>query len=108
MIDRALDSGFTQNLVTFQAPANATQTAMYVDQTVAVGTTYYYRVSATNSAGTSGPSNTANASIPTPPTTPSNASATLSTTTEIDLVRQDNATNEDGYKILRKTGTSGL
>ena len=107
LIDRALDSGFTQNLVTFQAPANATQTAMYVDQTVAVGTTYYYRVSATNSAGTSGPSNTANASIPTPPTTPSNASATLSTTTEIDLVWQDNATNEDGYKILRKTGTSG-
>jgi fibronectin type 3 domain-containing protein len=107
LIDRALDSGFKQSLTTFQAPANATSTALYVDKTVAAGTTYYYRVRAGNAAGVSDFSNTASVSIPTAPATPSGAAATLSTTTEIDLVWQDNATKEDGYKLLRKTGSGG-
>jgi fibronectin type 3 domain-containing protein len=107
LIDRALDSGFTQSLTTFQAPANATTMALYVDQTVAPGTIYFYRVRASNAAGVSNYSNTVSVSIPTVPATPTGATATLSTTTEIDLAWQDNATNEDGYKILRKTDPNG-
>jgi fibronectin type 3 domain-containing protein len=107
VVERALDSGFTQNLVSLQAPANATGTAQFVDQAVAVGTTYFYRVRAGNAAGVSAPSNTASAAIPTVPATPSGAWATLSTTTEIDLSWVNNATNADGYKIIRKTGTNG-
>ena len=45
-IDRASDAGFTQGLTTITAAANATR---YSDSTVTAGTTYYYRVRATNS-----------------------------------------------------------
>jgi hypothetical protein len=46
---------------------------------------------------------------PTPmsPTTPSNAAANPVSSTEIDLTWQDNATNEAGYKIFRKSSADG-
>jgi fibronectin type 3 domain-containing protein len=103
-IDRATDAGFTQNLVTFTAPANVGATATYVDTTVTAGTTYYYRVRATNSAGDSANTNTASLTVPTPPAAPTNGHVTLITTSEVDLAWTDNATTEDGYLVSRKTG----
>jgi hypothetical protein len=49
VIQRALDSGFLNSLTTF-TPASATATT-YTDTTAKVGTTYYYRVMATNTVG---------------------------------------------------------
>jgi hypothetical protein len=69
-IDRATDAGFTQNLVTVAAPANVGATASYVDTTVTAGTTYFYRVRATNSAGDSANTNSATVTVPTPPAAP--------------------------------------
>ena len=45
-IDRTTNSAFTANLTTFTAAANATS---YSDTAVTAGTSYYYRVRATNS-----------------------------------------------------------
>ena len=60
-VERATDSGFTQNLtlVTTTA-ANATS---YADTTLYPSVTYYYRVRATNAFGDSANSNTASAAI---------------------------------------------
>jgi hypothetical protein len=61
LIDRATDSGFTQNLATFTAPAGSTS---FSDTSTSQLMTYYYRVRATNSGGTSSPTNTATATTP--------------------------------------------
>ena len=49
-IERATNSAFTANLVTF-TPTSATATT-YTDTTAGLGLTYYYRVIATNTVGT--------------------------------------------------------
>jgi fibronectin type 3 domain-containing protein len=108
-IDRATSSDFTQNLQTFTAPANSTSMATFTDNnSVLPGTTYWYRVRATNPAGDSANSNVVSIAIPTAPATPSNGHATLITSTEVDLAWTDNATNEVTYRIFRKTGTGGV
>jgi Big-like domain-containing protein len=57
VIERSTTSSFTSNLVTYQAPANATS---YPDTALQGRTTYYYRVFAVNATGTrSAPSNVA-------------------------------------------------
>ena len=55
-LQRAVDSGFTQELATFSVGAQLTT---YTDNTVVNNTTYYYRILATNSIGNSQWSNTA-------------------------------------------------
>ncbi len=71
-IQRATNSAFTANLVTFQPAVTATT---YTDSTAASGTTYYYRLIASNTVGStfinfptttvsSNPSNTASATRP--------------------------------------------
>jgi len=60
-IDRATDSGFTQNLTTFTVGVNVTS---YSDSTLTAGITHYYRVYAYNGSGTSAYSNTASATTP--------------------------------------------
>ncbi|MBK9376504.1 MAG: SUMF1/EgtB/PvdO family nonheme iron enzyme [Holophagales bacterium] len=91
------------------AGASATS---YPDTTCSPSTTYHYRVRATNSAGDSGSSNEANATTPAPPVTipaaPSGLSASAASSTQINLVWVDNATNETGHKVERKTGTAGI
>ncbi len=61
VVQRAANSGFSSAVTSFTTAANA---VAYSDTTVAAGTTYYYRVSAGNTAGTSAASNTASVSTP--------------------------------------------
>jgi fibronectin type 3 domain-containing protein len=102
-IDRATDSGFTQNLVTQTAGASATS---FVDGGLTPGTTYYYRVRATNAAGNSAYSNTASVTLPNTPAAPSNLHATLITTNQVDLAWTNNATNATGIEVFRAKGNN--
>ena len=61
LIDRATNSGFTQNLVTLTAAASATT---YVDSGLSPSQQYYYRIRATNLGGTSANSSTATVNTP--------------------------------------------
>ena len=73
---------------------NATQ---YSDTTVTDGTSYYYRVCATNSAGDSAYSN--EISGITPLSIPTSLSATAVSSSQINLTWTDNSSSESGYKI---------
>ncbi len=68
---------------------------------LAVGTTYYYRVRATNAAiGASANSNVANATTASAPAAPSNLVATASASAlQINLTWTDNSSIEDGYIV---------
>ncbi len=83
----------------------------YQDTSLTCNTIYYYRVRANNSVGDSSYSNEANSTTSacpaTTPTAPSNLAATVVSSSEIDLSWTDNASNEDGFKIERKTGSTG-
>src|SRR5262249_51037787 len=83
------------------ADANVTS---YSDTGLSEGTQYFYRISATNSAGDSAYSNEANATTPTLPAAPTDGQAVAVSQTEIDLSWQDNANNEDGYYVYRASG----
>ncbi|HEV2947776.1 MAG TPA: fibronectin type III domain-containing protein, partial [Gemmataceae bacterium] len=100
-LDRATDSGFTQNLTTENLPATPnsfTDTATGL----APGNTFYYRLRAYNAAGDSGNSNSASVTIPLAPPKPTNQKITNVTTTEVDMSWQDNAGHQaDGYHIYR-------
>jgi autotransporter-associated beta strand protein len=100
-LDRATDSGFTQNLINENLPASPNSfTDTYTG--LAPGNTYYYRLRAFNAAGNSGYSNLASVTIPLAPPKPSNQMVTGVTATEIDMSWQDNAGHlADGYHILR-------
>ena len=73
---------------------NATQ---YSDTTVTDGTSYYYRVCATNSAGDSAYSN--EISGITPLSIPTSLSATAVSSSQINLTWTDNSSSESGYTI---------
>jgi titin len=69
-------------------------------------TTYYWRVNASNSYGTS---NWVSywyfkTAVGPPPNTPSNLIATPISSSQINLTWQDNSSDETGFKIERKTG----
>ncbi len=102
-LDRATDSGFTQNLVTQNLPASPFS---FTDSAagLAPGGTYYYRIRATNGVGASNNSNAIPVVIPNAPAKPTNAAVTGVTSTEIDLSWTDNAgRTASGYNILRST-----
>src|SRR5438132_6554201 len=93
--------------VTFSQLADLGNVTSYKDTGLTAGNKCYYEVAARNGAGTSAFSNMANATTtaaPVPPAAPSNLTATVVSTSEIDLSWTDNApTNETGFLISRST-----
>ena len=106
-IERKTGSGGTYS----QVGTVGAGVVFYPDGGLTCGTTYYYRVRATNSVGDSGYSNEilnkTSACPLTPPSVPSNLQATAISSSQINLTWTDNSGNEDGFKIERKTGSGG-
>jgi hypothetical protein len=100
-LDRATDSGFTQNLITQNLPPTP---GTFVDTVagLAPGNTYFYRIRAYNGAGDSGNSNVSSVTIPLTPPTPTNLQVEGVSATEIDISWTDNAGHQaDDYAIFR-------
>lgn len=84
----------------------------YQNTGLSAGTTYYYRVTATNSASTSAYSNVASATTVTVvivPSAPTALTATASSASQINISWTDNANNETGFAIERSlSSTTGF
>ena len=76
------------------------------DDGLSQGTTYYYRVVATNLGGDSPPSNVASATTSIDPASPTTVAALAGSPTQIDLQWTDVA-NETGYRLERSDGSGG-
>ena len=83
----------------------AANVTAYNDITVTDGTVYYYKVSATNTAGDSAFSNEVSGT--TPLAAPTGATATAVSSSQINLTWVDNSSSETAYLIERKTGVTG-
>jgi fibronectin type 3 domain-containing protein len=71
-------------------------------------TTYFYRVTAFNTAGSSAFSNTASASTPQSiPIAPGNLTATPVSVSQINLAWSDNSSNETGFVLERAPASGG-
>ena len=80
----------------------------YSDSGLAAATTCYYRVRATNAAGSSAYSNAASATTPAaPPAAPSGLTVTAISSSQINVSWTDNASNETGFKVERATASGG-
>jgi titin len=78
-------------------PAGSTT---YLNTGLSAGTTYFYRVNAANTGGTSGFAGPVSATtLPTIPTAPSNLRFTLRSTARLDLLWDDNSSNEQGFLV---------
>jgi len=97
-------SGGTYTEIATVLEANITG---FFDNSVTSGTQYFYRVRAFNAGGNSAFSNEANATTPTFIAAPGNLTATAVSGSQINLAWTDNASNETGFKIERKTPQSG-
>ena len=108
-LEQATDSGFTSGLVVHTLGANVTT---YSSVGLLQSTTYYFRVSAYNTAGNSSPSSVASATTLTIlPIAPSELSATAVSQTQVNLSWHDNSNNETGFYLDRATNSgfsSGL
>jgi titin len=84
-----------------------TSTYTVPGSTLAWNTTYYWRVNAVNTKGSSAWSSVRNFKTATgpPPSAPSGLSATPVSSTRIDLGWNDNSDGETGFKIERRKGT---
>ena len=99
VVERSPNGADTWTVVGTPA-ANATS---FSDSTgLTAGASYFYRVHATNTFGSSGNSNVATATTATTPNAPSDLMATaLTSSLEIDLTWTDNADNETGFIVER-------
>ncbi|NVO20851.1 MAG: DNRLRE domain-containing protein [Bacteroidetes bacterium] len=82
--------------------------ASYSDLTTSANTTYTYRVRAYNTFGNSDYSNEASVTTPAPPPlplAPTGLVVTPVSQTQLDLGWVDASSNEEGFKIERKTGS---
>ena len=83
----------------------------YRDTGLTCQTIYYYRVRAYNTAGNSNYSQEANVTTGacpiTVPAAPSGLTATVVSSTQINLDWKDNSDNEEGFYMKRKTGSGG-
>lgn len=106
-VQRATNNTFTTGLTEFTTAANATS---YNDTTVAGGTTYYYRVYATQTGGPpSTYSNTVTAAVPV--NAPSGLAGGSITYNSATLTWTDNSPNETNFTLQRATNvgfTTGL
>lgn len=106
-VDRATNSSFSSGLVTSTVGANVTS---FQATGLSPSTAYYFRVRASNSGGSSANSNTASATTQagtgTVPAAPSNLSATVASSSQINLAWTDNATTETGFTVDRATNSS--
>jgi cellulose/xylan binding protein with CBM9 domain/fibronectin type III domain protein/galactose oxidase-like protein len=84
--------------------ANATT---FNDPGLAPNTTYYYKVRAYKGGDNSQFSNEASTTTASPATAPSGLSASPFSPSQINVCWTDNANNETGFKIERKTGAGG-
>ena len=103
-IDQATSSDFTQNLTTVTVGANVTT---YSATGLSAGTTYYYRVRATNANGDSantrhGQRHDARQHIP---AAPSGLTATAASSSQINLSWTNNASNQTGFQIDQATSS---
>jgi transcriptional regulator CtsR len=86
-------------------------TDLYYDMAPGIlnwGTTYYWRISASNSYGSTSrwsSSRYFKTAIGPPPNAPSNLVAIPISSSQTDLTWQDNSSDETGFKIERKTGS---
>ena len=89
----------------------ANNTTSYSNTGLSATTTYVYRVRAYNGDGSSSYTGEASATTQsaggTLPTAPSSLSASVVSSSQIDISWSDNSSNENGFKIERKTGASG-
>jgi formylglycine-generating enzyme required for sulfatase activity len=91
-----------------QVQLTAVNALTWDDTGLTAGTTYYYRVRATNAGGDSSYSNTANATTLQIPTAPSGLGASALSVSSIRLTWTDNSSNETGFKIDRSpNGSTG-
>jgi len=91
-----------------QVAALGANAVTFADNGLTAGTQYFYRVRAFNVSGNSVYSNEANATTTAgAPGTPSNLTATAISTSQINLAWTDNATDETGFAVERKTGAAG-
>jgi hypothetical protein len=81
--------------------------ASYADMNVAPGTSYYYTVAATNSAGTGPASAEASAAVPTAPSAPTGLTAVAKSSTEIDLSWTAPSGLVSSYNVFRGTSPGG-
>lgn len=105
-VQRATNSGFTQNVVAFTTAANVNG---LLDSPVTTGTTYYYRVQGFNVAGASAWSATATITPGQPPmAAPTNLTVVSTLQTSISLRWTDNSATEQGFYVQRSTaGANG-
>jgi hypothetical protein len=102
-VERSANAGSTWSQI-FLSAANAVS---YSDSGLTCGTTYVYRVRASNATGDSANSSTASASaVACKPAAPSGLSATLSGSS-INLAWTDNSANETGFKVERSANAGG-
>lgn len=100
-VERSVDG------TTFSALTNLAANAIsFADTSLTSSTTYWYRIYAYNSGGSSSYSNTVSATtqVPTPvPAAPSTLALTVKSASSIALTWKDNSTTESGFKIERST-----
>jgi FtsP/CotA-like multicopper oxidase with cupredoxin domain len=103
-VERSTDNGATFTQIATPPARNNTGNVTYLDTTVALGSTYQYRVSTVNIAGSSGPSNIATAVVAVPDSpTIATGTATRQGNNERVTVTWNNVTNETGYTIQRSS-----
>jgi hypothetical protein len=86
----------------------ASNSPNFDDTGLTPGSTYYYRVRATNAVGDGAYSAEIPIVTPSLPATPNGQQITGVTTTSISFSWTNNANNADGYQILRQVGGNGF
>lgn len=81
----------------------------FEDDGLSAGTSYVYRVRACNDDGCSGYSDevSVTTNAPSPPAAPSGLTAQATSTTDVDLEWDDNASDEASFRIERRPGAGG-